>query len=143
LITGEFMNERVGLIALLLLGGFATGASGGVQYTVTDLGTLGGSESFATGINNSGQVVGYCYNSNNATNRAFLYSGGSMQALGTLGGASSEAYGINSSGQVVGYEVYASSSYAFRTAANEPINPATDNLGSLGGGMTWGNSGDT
>jgi probable HAF family extracellular repeat protein len=75
---------------------------GQVQYTVTDLGTLGGSTSQATGINNLGQVVGnaavstgYYY--------AFLYSSGTMSDLGILGGGDSFADGINASGQVVGY----------------------------------------
>ena len=72
-----------------------------VQYTITDLGTLGGTQSFAYGINNSGQVVGYS-DTSSGNQHAFLYSGGVMQDLGTLGGTSSGANGINNSGQVVG-----------------------------------------
>ncbi len=49
-------------------------------YTLTDLGTLGGSGSTANAINNSGQVVGSSYVPNNVE-RAFLYSGGVMHSL--------------------------------------------------------------
>lgn len=83
-----------------------------VQYTVTDLGALSGGRSWATGINDKGQVVGYADTDSpggrSGDNHAFLYSNGVMTDLGTLGGYSSEAYGINSSGQVVGYADLAS-----------------------------------
>ena len=81
-----------------------------VSYSVTDLGTVGGpnaeegTNSYAYGINASGQVVGTSFISANNVTHAFLYSGGTMQDLGTLGGRQSYAYGINASGQVVGYQ---------------------------------------
>ena len=68
---------------------------------MSDLGTLGGPSSFARGINDSSQVVGY--SSTNGVNHAFLSSDGIMTDLGTLGGYSSYARDINSSGQIVGY----------------------------------------
>ncbi|MHB1158311.1 MAG: DUF3466 family protein [Phycisphaerales bacterium] len=73
--------------------------SGGAM---TNLGSLGGRYGYsqASGINDSGQVVGY--SSTDSDNHAFLYNGGAMTDLGTLGGRQSEAYGINNSGQVVG-----------------------------------------
>ncbi len=74
-----------------------------VTYTITDLGTLGGTDSVALGLNEAGQVVGYSYLPDNTTFRAFLYSNGTMHDLGTLGGAHSIATGINEAGQVVGY----------------------------------------
>jgi probable HAF family extracellular repeat protein len=82
-------------------------AWGQVQYTLTDLGTLPGTNSGrATGINNSGQVVGAAYdilNGSPSDSHAFLWQSGSgMKDLGTLGGTNSYAYGINSSGEVVG-----------------------------------------
>jgi probable HAF family extracellular repeat protein len=66
-----------------------------------DLGTLGGTNSSALDINDSGQVVGSSYNSSGQTH-AFLYQNGAMTDLGTLGGTNSSAYAINDSGQVVG-----------------------------------------
>ena len=44
-------------VASLVFSGVGS-VSAVVQYTVTDLGTLGGSGSYAYGINASGQVVG-------------------------------------------------------------------------------------
>jgi probable HAF family extracellular repeat protein len=72
------------------------------QTTLIDLGTLGGTQSIGTGINDAGQIVGYSTLAGTNTTHAFLYSNGVMTDLGTLGGNSSAAYGINSSGQVTG-----------------------------------------
>lgn len=89
---------RFGLLTALLGSGHAQ-----VMFTFTDLGTLGGWNSYAYGINASGQVVGYAQTAGNAAERAFVYSSvGGMVALPTLGGNYSYAYGINDSGQVVG-----------------------------------------
>lgn len=108
-------------------------------YKVTGLGTLGGSESRAHSINNSGQVAGWSRTPGNTAFHAFRTAPNSKinpatDDLGTLGGTSSFAFGINSLGQVVGQSPNAANqSRAFRTAPNSAINPATDNLGTLGG----------
>jgi probable HAF family extracellular repeat protein len=72
---------------------------------MTDLGTLGGPNSVAYGINDNGQVVGHADGSD-GQEHAFLYSGGTMQDLGLLGGLGTNGFGdarsINNEGQVVG-----------------------------------------
>lgn len=92
------------LLSLFVVLSFVIQPASAQRYTVTDLGTLGGGSSRATGINNYGQVVGWA-NTPNGFQRAFLYTNGSMQNL-SLGGASSVANGINDNGQVVGQSEY-------------------------------------
>ncbi len=86
---------------------FSLSASAEIKYTITDLGTLGGSSSQAFGINSSGQVVGWAWNQGNSDQYAFLYSNGVMQNLGDLSAQGqrpgSFAYGgINDNGQITG-----------------------------------------
>jgi probable HAF family extracellular repeat protein len=70
-------------------------------YQLTDLGALLSRNSYAHGINNQGQVVGYWETTNGF--HAFLYSGGLMTDLGALGGTNAFALSINNPGQVVGF----------------------------------------
>jgi probable HAF family extracellular repeat protein len=73
---------------------------------MTDLGTLGGTHSWAVDINPAGQIVGYSYLPGNRTLRAFVYEKGTMTDLGTFGGHSL-ALGINPAGRAVGYSFVA------------------------------------
>lgn len=100
------MLRNIFLLVLAVALFVSIGPQGFAQqsYTVTDLGTLGGTSSQAWAINNSGQIVGQSFtnNSGSSERHAFSYKNGVMQDLGTLGGPFSDAFGVNDAGQVVG-----------------------------------------
>lgn len=120
------------LVILTLTGSIAQAAAT-YSYSVTDLGTLGGSGSEAYGINNSGQVVGRARTASNEEH-AFLYSAGVMTDLGSLGGGYSLAHDINNSGQVVGMSW--TSSGAIRAFLYNGASGMTD-LGVIGGNGSY------
>ena len=67
-----------------------------------DLGTLGGTNSSAAGINARGEVTGTS-DTECGSSHAFLWTpSGGMQDLGTLGGKNSSAAGIDARGEVTG-----------------------------------------
>ena len=68
------------------------------RYSVTDLGTLGGTVGSANGINYEGRVAGAA-NLPNGNSRAFLTGPAGMYDLGTLGGPNSNEGGLNASYQ--------------------------------------------
>jgi probable HAF family extracellular repeat protein len=77
--------------------------AGTLTYTVTDLGSLGGSMIEAKGINNFGAVVG-CGRIPSEDTHAFLFTTtGGLVDLKTLGGRTSCATAINDSGLITGY----------------------------------------
>ncbi|MGA7724291.1 MAG: immunoglobulin domain-containing protein [Opitutaceae bacterium] len=113
----------------LCLSGLARAALGQALYTATDLGDLGGGNSYGMGINNAGTVVGYStlvgtidaqYLSFPGSNvpqgytsliHAFSYSNGVMTDLGTAGGMASSAQAINNAGTITGWLITAAGSY--------------------------------
>lgn len=116
---GEFINEH-GQVAGLSLTDSTVNPATGVPTThpflwedgkMTDLGTLGGTYSIPSGLNNRGQVVGAsslrgdvgCSGSvDSCEMHPFVWENGSMLDLGTLGGSSGGAQAVNDSGEIVG-----------------------------------------
>lgn len=97
---------RIGmtLVTLVVLQLFVSQSVTAAAYTITDLGTLGGYGSYAYGINDKGQVVGYSQTEVGWHHKPFLWENGVMKDLGMLPGSQwSKAFDINNSGQVVGY----------------------------------------
>ena len=94
-----------------------------------DLGTLGGTNSYAYGINSDGQVVGASDSAGSGW-RAFLYSGGIMTDLNSLidpssGWFLSWADDINDSGQIVGTGFLNGQEHAFLLTPTAVPIPAT------------------
>jgi probable HAF family extracellular repeat protein len=74
------------------------------QDGMKDLGSLGGTCTLATALNNYGEVVGASNLTGDQKQHAFLWEHGSMQDLGgSLGGDYTGAYAMNDAGEVVGY----------------------------------------
>lgn len=111
------------LSVLVLLLTLITSQSAHAQplYTVTDLGTFGGTRTVAFSINKSGQVAGFA-ETGDGRSQAFVYTDGTLFNLGTLGGTDSYAYRISDSGFVIGRSRDAAGRYrAFVTILNSAM----------------------
>lgn len=117
---------------LILCGAFAVAQ----KYTVTDLGTIGGNLSYASAVNDSGQVVGSSYISKqNGIYHGFIWTAATgLHDLGTLGGNNSYALGINNAGQVVGCADVSPSNLVPGHAFLWTQAGGMQDLGTLGGG---------
>ena len=91
-----------------------------------DIGTLGGLQSFAYGVNNSSEVVGGA-DLPNGIEHAFLFSEGTLQDLtpGLL--LSSRAYAINNRHKIVGYITSGEQhAFIFQNGTNTDLNDVID-----------------
>ena len=128
-------------IASLVLLGLTTflspnAAKAGI-YTLTPMGTLGGTDSIGLGVNNSGQVAGN-YTSADGSLRAFVTGsiGTAPTDLGDLGSNYGRAYGINTTGQMTGFSKSTAGDYhAYFSGASGGM---LMDLGTLGGHNSFG-----
>lgn len=112
----------------LLLSGLVVMLAGVVQaqpqYTVVDLGTLGGEHSVANAINNKGEIAGQSTNKEGQM-RAVKWVEGKLIDCG-IDGVSSNALDINDNGYMVGYtgKTFGADSRAvYWTKENKPTAP--------------------
>jgi len=113
----------------------------GQPLGLTDLGVFpGGSTSYGSGINASGQVTGVAGLAGDVATHAFRTTAtGTVSDPGTdlgtfSGGTGSVGNGINASGQVTGYASGTVGTHAFRTTANGLISDPGTDLGAFPGG---------
>ena len=83
---------------------------------MTDIGTLGGTSSFAADLNNRGQVAGSSTTAAGDTH-CFLWAAGAMTDLGTLGGDYCYVQDINDRGQIIGGSTTAGASGSYDSHA--------------------------
>src|SRR5262249_52569083 len=106
---------------------FCTAPNSPINPATDDLGTLGGTSSWANGVNASGEVVGSSSTGTEPVNHAFLYSNHAMHDLNNLIPAGSnwvivEGTAINDTGQIVAEGYYNGETYV-RAVLLTPITP--------------------
>src|SRR5579871_503992 len=99
--------RKIGLALTLCLSLFAAGRqeANAQGYVLIDLGTLGGSQSFADAINEEGQISGGAYLTGDTVFHPVIWDANHViHDLGLPSGwVGGEAYSINDLGQVTGY----------------------------------------
>lgn len=115
------------ILTLIVAAAIGLTASAGPVYTIIDMGTMGGSQTSGTAINQFGQVTGYGVD---ASGNLRAFTSGSTPGDITPGWANGGAagYGINASGQVAG--VSYQNGHAIATSWT---NGTAQALGGLGG----------
>ncbi len=127
-------NDAVGFFKAPNSGGTNTERAFHYRNEVlTELGNLGGPNSRALAINNSGRIVGWSELPSGAKRAAIFYTNGNVLNLGTTGATTtwSAAYAVNDSGVVVGASGTSTTdtvAFIYTNGANTDLNtriPAT------------------
>ena len=112
---------------------------------LVDIGTLGGTYSEGTGINDLNEIAGVSSVKGSSLNHLFLYAKGHMSDLGTVAGESFVNAAINNRGEIVGSAINsagAGSSFIYRGRSFEKIPliaAGLNNNGEIAGSHTAAN----
>jgi probable HAF family extracellular repeat protein len=132
-VTKNVLVARLIAFTLLAFSSLHSITAGAQQYSMSDLGTMGGTYSGGYGINSAGQVVGASYAAKDAFLRPYLYGNHGMIDLGTLGGIIGYGYGVNNAGHVTGFSDIGNGQHAFLYSNGSMVD-----LGTLGGSESAG-----
>jgi probable HAF family extracellular repeat protein len=111
------------------------------QYTITNLPSLGGTNSRANTINNRGWLAGYSNLGGNQTRHAALWRDGALTDLGTLGGPNSNVTwpGRANSGIIAGISQTATPDPLGEAWSSAAFYPGATGTGFINLGFVWKN----
>jgi probable HAF family extracellular repeat protein len=120
--------------------------------TFNVLGTFGGRDSFAYGINDAGLVVGYAYTAGPAPDipgpeHAFIYRNGTLEDLNApLGGGRTTAFAVNAPGDVIGFSGQPTGLFIYRNGSTTLLSisgfaRAINDAGHIVGGLSGNDDG--
>jgi probable HAF family extracellular repeat protein len=132
---------QIPLSVLLIAMGCGLFAASQSQYTITDLPSLGGTNSRANSINNRAWLAGYSNLSGNQSRHAALWRDGVLTDLGTLGGPNSNVtWSVKSnSGIVSGISQTATPDPLGEAWSSAAFYPGATGTGFINLGFVWDN----
>jgi probable HAF family extracellular repeat protein len=132
---------RITLAISLIAIGCGLFAASQTQYTITDLPSLGGTNSRANSINNRGWLAGYSNLTGNQSRHAALWRGGALTDLGTLGGPNSNVtWSVKSdSGIVAGISQTSTPDPLGEAWSSAAFYPGATGTGYINLGFVWEN----
>ena len=132
---------RITLAISLIAIGCGLFAASQTQYTVTDLPSLGGTNSRANSINNRSWLAGYSNLTGNQSRHATLWRDGALTDLGTLGGPNSNVtWSVKSnSGIVAGISQTSTPDPLGEAWSSAAFYPGATGTGFINLGFVWEN----
>ena len=132
---------RITLAISLIAIGCGLFAASQTQYTITDLPSLGGTNSRANNINNRSWLAGYSNLAGNQSRHAALWRDGALTDLGTLGGPNSNVtWSVKSdSGIVAGISQTSTPDPLGEAWSSAAFYPGATGTGFINLGFVWEN----
>ena len=132
---------RITLATSLIAIGCGLFAASQTQYTITDLPSLGGTNSRANSTNNRGWLAGYSNLTGNQSRHAALWRDGALTDLGTLGGPNSNVtWSVKSdSGIVAGISQTSTPDPLGEAWSSAAFYPGATGTGYINLGFVWEN----